>query len=451
MIENTIVAPSTPLGKGAISMVRLSGRDSLKIALKFFKPKGKFIPRKAAYGKLYDFEDNKFFDDGIMIYYKAPSSYSGEDMVEITCHGNPIIVWRIIELALKSGARQAKPGEFSYRAFLNGKMDLPGAEAIEDLVEAQSYDGVKLSFSQLEGGLSKRIWKLRKELLELIIVLETEIEFPDDGIGIERKDVLISLRKVKEEIKELISFFGSGKQILEGIKLVLVGKPNVGKSSLFNALLEEERAIVTEFPGTTRDFLRERIIYRGVPFIIIDTAGMNPNPTDMIEREGMKRAEILINEADGILFLLDLSCQIDEGDQKLAKLTVNKKTLFVLNKSDLPEVLRESEIKKLGEGKRVKISAKKKENLESLRKEMWKTFSKEIPQEMVYINSRQKANLEKSLVSIERAISLAESETPEEIISEELRTAISALEEIIGKVKTDEVLKGIFSKFCIGK
>ncbi len=450
-MDDTIVAPSTPLGRGALLMVRLSGEDSLQIALRFFRPRGKVQPRKAVYGKLYDYEEGLFFDEGIMVYYKAPGSYTGEDMVEITTHGNPIIIWRIVELSVKAGARQAEPGEFTYRAFLNGKMDLPRAEAVEELVEAQSYRGVTLSFSQLEGGLSRRIASLREELLNLAILLETEIEFPEEEVSLERQELVLSLKKAKEKIEALISQFEKGKQVLEGIKLVLVGKPNVGKSSLFNALLEEERAIVTEIPGTTRDFLRERIIIKGIPFLITDTAGMNPKPRDEIEKEGMKRAQQLIEEADGILFLLDLSSPIDESDLALAKLTSGKKRLFVLNKKDLKHKLSEKDLSQLGEGAFVKISARKRDNLEALKEKMWETFSSAAPMEGVYVNSRQKAFLEGALSHLKRAEALLKENVSEEIIAEEIRETIRQLEEILGKISSEEVLRNIFSRFCIGK
>lgn len=450
-MDDTIVAPSTPMGQGALLMVRLSGQDSLNIALKFFKPRGKVTPRRAVYGKIFDYEEELFFDEGIMVYYKSPSSYTGEDMVEITTHGNPIIIWRIVELSVKAGARQAEPGEFTYRAFLNGKMDLPRAEAVEELVEAQSYRGVALSFSQLEGGLSRRIADLRDELLNLAVLMETEIEFPEEEIYLEKKELTTSLKKAKEKINLLISQFERGKQVLEGIKLVLVGKPNVGKSSLFNALLEEERAIVTEIPGTTRDFLRERIIIKGIPFLITDTAGMNPKPRDEIEKEGMRRAQKLIEEADGILFLIDMSMPLDESDMELARLTRGKKRLFVLNKRDLKPAVSESEIPSLGKGTTVKISAKKRENLEALKKKMWETFSSSSPMEGVYVNSRQKAFLEGALSHLEKAESLLHQGVSEEIIAEEIRETIRQLEEILGKISSEEVLRNIFSRFCIGK
>lgn len=450
-MDDTIVAPSTPMGRGALLMVRLSGQDSLNIALKFFRPNRKITPRRAVYGKLFDYEEKLFFDEGIMIYYRAPSSYTGEDMVEITTHGNPIIIWRIVELSVKAGARQAEPGEFTYRAFLNGKMDLPRAEAVEELVEAQSYRGVTLSFSQLEGGLSKRIAALRDELLNLAVLLETEIEFPEEEIYLESGELNLSLKKAKEKINFLISQFERGKQVLEGIKLVLVGKPNVGKSSLFNALLEEERAIVTEIPGTTRDFLRERIIIKGIPFLITDTAGMNPKPKDEIEKEGMRRAQQLIEEADGILFLIDMSTPIDESDAELARLTKGKKRLFVFNKMDLKPAVSERDISRLGKGAIVKISAKKRENLEALKERMWETFSSITPTEGVYVNSRQKAFLEGALSHLKRAEGLLQQGVSEEIIAEEIRETIRQLEEILGKIGSEEVLRNIFSRFCIGK
>ncbi len=447
MPEDTIVAPATAQGRGAISMVRLSGSEAFSIAKKIFRPAGKILPRRVLYGKFYDFQENTFFDDGMGIFYRSPRSYTGEDMVELTPHGNPVIVWRIVELAVEAGARLARPGEFTYRAFLNGKMDLVRAEAVEDLVEAQSLEGVKLSFSQLQGSLSQKIEGLRESLLSAAVLLETGIEFPDQGIEIERPRLQEAIREALERIEELLSLFETGKQLLEGITLVLVGKPNAGKSSIFNALLEEERAIVTEVPGTTRDFLREKLIIDGVAFIIIDTAGMNPVPKDEIEREGMRRAELLIQESDGVLLVLDGSSPLEPADRKLMKMTEGKKKVVLINKADLPLVLSPEEIKRLLGLPPLIVSAKTREGLEKLRVFLKENFLKALPPQKLYINSRQRISLQKAARHLKEALALQ----AEELIAEQLRGAIGALDELLGKITPGDILNSIFSRFCIGK
>ncbi len=441
------MAPATPPGRGAISMVRLSGPEAFSIGREIFRIKGEITPRKAIYGRFYDFRDERFFDEGIAIFYRAPHSYTGEDMVEFTPHGNPIIVWKIVELATLKGARHAEPGEFTYRAFLNGKMDLVRAEAVEELVEAQSFEGVKLSFSQLQGGLSRKVEELREKLLSSAVLLETEIEFPEEGIEIEREKLENTLSSALSSVRALISSFDAGKQLLEGITLVLMGKPNAGKSSLFNALLEEERAIVTELPGTTRDFLREKIILDGVAFIIIDTAGMNPEPVDEIEREGMRRAELLLNEADGAILLLDGALPLEPADEKLVALLRGKNYLVVVNKSDLPLKLDLKEVENLTGRKPILISAKRKEGLEELKEMLKESFVAKTSPQRFYVNQRQRVSLKKAEKHL---VSALQNRAPE-IVAEELRGAILALEEILGKITPEDVLKNIFSRFCIGK
>jgi len=441
------VAPATPQGRGAISMVRLTGPEAFPIAEAIFRPSGKVVPRRAVYGKFYDFIQGTFFDEGIAIFYRPPHSYTGEDMVEFTPHGNPIIVWKIVELATAKGARLARPGEFTYRAFLNGKMDLVRAEAVEELVEAQSFEGVKLSFSQLQGGLSKRVEELREGLLSSAVLLETEIEFPDEGIEVNKDELRKTLEGSLSSVRELLSLFETGKQLLEGVTLVLVGKPNSGKSSLFNAILEEERAIVTEVPGTTRDFLRERIIIDGVAFILIDTAGMNPEPGDEIEREGMRRAELLLREADGAILILDGARPLEPADHTLINLLNARNKVVVINKIDLPLELDPEEVKSLTGEAPLLISAKKRQGLDSLKDALKKKFILKQPALSLYINSRQRIALKKAEEHLLRAL---ESEAPE-IVAQELREAILALEEILGKITPREVLNNIFSRFCIGK
>ncbi len=452
MYDDTIVAPSTPQGKSAIAVVRLSGKDALKIALKLFHPLSELKPRRATVGRFYDWEKGAYFDEGLATYFPAPRSYTGEDVVELSCHGSPVIVARILELCTAAGARLAKPGEFTYRAFLNGKMDLLQAEAVADIVDAVSYEQVRLSFSQLEGALSRTIEQLRAGLIEVISLLETEVEFPDEGISIAKEDVLKALKKIKERVKELLSYFDYSKALHDGISLVIAGRANVGKSSLFNALLQENRAIVTEVPGTTRDFLRERIVIKGVPFILTDTAGFHPESRDAVELEGIRRTEKLLQEADGIIFMVDASQPLQQEDYFLASKLKGKKAVLVLNKMDLPQKLEERELEKLGlEGPVVRISALRHTNLDQLKEVLHSTFVPEAKPSQGLVNLRQKIALERALDHLERAEKAVSAGETEEVVLEEMRQAAAQLEALTGKIKVGDLLEEIFSRFCIGK
>ncbi len=444
MFEDTIVAPSTPPGKSAIAVIRLSGEKAFPIALKIFHPEAKVRSRKAVVGKFYDAEKKFYFDEGLMIYYPAPRSYTGEDVVELSCHGNQVVVTRIVELCVKEGARLAKPGEFTYRAFLNGKMDLLQAEAVADLVDAVSYEQVKLSFAQLEGNLSRIIEKLREKLINVISLLETEVEFPDEGITIERAQALQAMKEVEEEIRKLLSYFDYSRAIHDGVSLVITGKANVGKSSLFNALLEENRAIVTEIPGTTRDFLRERIVIQGIPFILTDTAGFHPETRDAIEVEGIRRTQKLIEEADGIIFMVDGSQPLDQKDLDLAKEVKRKKTVIVINKIDLPLRIKEEDLLSLDlKGPVVKISALKHLNLDELRKILHKEFVPETKPLSGLINIRQKVGLEAALSHLQKAKQLLQEGSEEELALEELREVALQLESLTGKITPQDLLVNI--------
>ena len=456
MIEETIIALSTPPGRGGLGIVRLSGKRAYSIAKKIFKPKNSNIkeipPRCPVLGRIINPENGEPFEEALLTYFPAPNSYTREDVIEISCHGSPVVLEEIIKLGMKNGARLAKPGEFTLRAYLNGRIDLIQAEAINDLINAWTMDQAKISFSQLEGNLSRKINDLREKLITLLSNIEAVIEFPEEGIDIPRSEINQEIKNIMKLIQPLIESFDYGVKLKEGVKVVITGKPNVGKSSLFNALLQKERAIVTPYPGTTRDYLQERIAIDGISFILFDTAGIEDS-VHPIEVEGIQRGKKLIDEADGILLLFDLSEKESEEDFQLIERVRNKKVIFVLNKMDLPaKIDREIILKKINGYPWLEISAKEERNLEKLKKLIRKIFiPNEKKTEEIILNLRQKILLEKVNESLAGASKLLEEGYSEEYFMEEARKAADYLGELAGKIKIDEILNEIFNNFCIGK
>lgn len=293
MFEDTIIAISTPPGQGGLGIVRLSGKRALVIAKKLFRPrKGRISVRNPILGFIQGSNEGGPLDEAFLTFFEAPRSYTREDVVEISCHGSPVVLEEVIRLGVKLGARHAHPGEFTLRAYLNGRLDIIQAEAVNDLIRAVSLTQARISFKQLGGSLSKRIGSIREKIVRVISRIEAGIEFPDENLGITREGTIKELRSVICDVKDLIAGYDAGRSLVEGITLVIAGRTNVGKSTLFNALLGEERAIVTPYPGTTRDFLRERLIVRGAVFNIIDMAGLGRS-AHPVEQEGMRKGERL--------------------------------------------------------------------------------------------------------------------------------------------------------------
>lgn len=452
-MNDTIVAISTPFGKGGIGIVRLSGKDSLSIATKFFKGKEniEIEPRKVYFGYIYDSELDMKIENCLLTYFKEPNSYTGEDIVEISCHSSTPVLMRLIELFSKSGARIAKPGEFTKRAYLNGKLDLLQAEAINDLINAKTLRQALLSYTQIEGRLSRKINLLKEKLIHLISNIEALIEFPEEEIELQREDILNPLRETIEEIRSLLSTFSFGRILSEGLTISIVGKPNVGKSTLFNALLNEERAIVSPYPGTTRDYLRERINIDGVPLNLVDTAGVT-EALNEIEREGIRRTESIIERSDGIIAMFDLSDRLDEEDLKIIEKTKGLRVIVVFNKMDLPwQLEKEKILEKYPLSPSISISAKMRTNIDMLIKLMKDTFIPSPEGEEVIMNLRQKELLEKTLLKLEEALEMVENGKWEEIVAEKVKESSFHLSELTGEIKIEDVLDNIFSRFCIGK
>lgn len=453
-LEDTIAAISTPPGgEGAIGIVRLSGRDAVKIASAFFKPaKGGrpagFQSFTLHYGYIYD--KDLVVDEALFVLMSAPKSYTREDMVEINCHGGAVTLRKTLELALENGARIAQPGEFTKRAFINGRIDLSQAEAVLDIIRSKTEASLKMAASQLNGRLSSYLKDIKDELLEIAARVEAEIDFPDEDIERTAPErIKISLDAIKEKLSALLISADAGIILKEGLTCVICGRPNVGKSSLLNALLDRQRAIVTHIPGTTRDTIEDFANINGIPFKLIDTAGIAPSE-DIVEREGILRSREKIEHADLILLVVDVSCALTDEDKILLADTEGRPRIVVMNKMDLPQRADLS----LFEGRAVRVSAKEGLGMDKLKKTMedfvW--GGKVHTSEGVMIsNLRQKEALKGALDAVSRAADSIQEDLSAELIAIELNEALDAIGQITGEITNDDLLERIFSKFCVGK
>lgn len=443
-----IVAIATPFGESAIGAIRLSGLDVMNRIRDLIVIKGKLRPRYAHYVKIRD-EKGEILDEGVLIYYPSPKSYTGEDMVEIFLHGNPLILRKALELFISKGIRLAEPGEFTKRAFLNGKMDLLQAEAVADLIGSKSERALKSAQRQLQGELSSLINSLRDKLLELLAYVEVDIEFSEEDIPTLSKEQIIYLSKdIVLSIERLLSTVKVGEYLRKGINLAIVGKPNVGKSSLFNALLGTERAITTPIPGTTRDFIQESLTLKGIPINLIDTAGIR-HTEDPVEKIGVERSLQKLKGADLVLFVVDGSSPLEEEDLNIYKLVEPLAHMVVINKADLS--LKEEVLRVFPEA--IKVSAIKGEGVEELKEALLERLGVYALDSMqVYLSVRHENLLKKSKEVLKSLINKLETgDIFPEILMLDLREAIGYLEEIVGVISTEDILGGIFSRFCIGK
>ncbi len=443
-----IVAIATPYGESSIGVLRLSGEGILEKLKDLLKTKKDIKPRYAHFFELLD-QEGRVLDEGVLIYYKSPHSYTGEDMLELQLHGNPLILKKALEVIMSKGIRLAKPGEFTKRAFLNGKMDLTQAEAVMDLITAKTDLAREIALNQLRGELSKLINPLREKLIEMLAYIEADIEFAHEDIPtITKEDIISILTDIIKNIEDLLATVNKGEFIRKGINLAIVGKPNVGKSSLFNALLGHDRSIVTHIPGTTRDYLQEQIHIKGIPINLIDTAGIR-DAQDEVERIGVLRSLERIENAHLILFVLDGSKPIDKYDEKVYNLIRNKKHLVVLNKKDLG--MNQQTLNLFQDA--IVVSAKTLEGIENLKECMLSkvgVFS--CDSFNIYISLRHAELLDKAR-SILKEISskLMMFSISPEILALEIKEALSYIEDIVGVITTEDVLENIFSRFCIGK
>ena len=447
--NDTIAAVSTPPGIGGISVIRVSGDKAIEVVSEIFKSKKKLNEtpsHSATFGKI--IYENHIIDEVLVTVFRKPNSYTGEDVVEISCHGSTFITGKILEILLEK-VRLAEPGEFTQRAFLNNKIGLTQAEAVGDLINAKTKISHLAAIEQLEGSLKHRIEKLLDKLTEYRTLLELEIDFSEHDVPeIDLTKMKINLKKLKSELEKLAQTGEEGLILKEGLKICLVGAPNVGKSSIFNAFLETERAIVTPIPGTTRDYLEEAVSIGGYLVRIFDTAGIRDSK-DEIEKIGIRRSYEIIANANKILFIIDGKENEDEL-QKLLRIVKKDKIIKVLNKADL---FTENEIAAFKQKGYVICSAVRENGLRELKEKLIADIriSEDELESGILTNARQIAAVKRAIVSIEHSLKSLEEKMGFEFTAFDLKEASSALEEIIGIITTDDILNGIFSNFCIGK
>jgi tRNA modification GTPase len=454
-LNDTIAAIATPPGEGAIAVIRVSGPGSIEIADRVYhgrRPLAEAAAFTVHYGTVAE-ADGTEVDQVLVTVFRAPHSYTGENLVEISCHGGVFLVQRILQMTVSAGARQAEPGEFTRRAFVNGKMDLAQAEAVGDMIRARSEKMRQVSFDQLEGKLGERIRTLRKDLMDLCSLLEVDLDFSEEGLEIiATTEIERRLQVVDEALEGMVSSFEHGKLAREGVEVVLVGKPNAGKSSIFNALLKEERAIVTPLPGTTRDSLEESLTIGGMLFRIHDTAGLRETK-DLAETEGVKRSQAIMNRADVLLDVIDAATPLDREEVAGWRRGIKplQHCLAVYNKIDL--VGEKDAAKLVEEAESVAVSARTGEGLDELRRRLVQIVQ-ETAMESVAVGVTNRRHVE-SLIKAREELATARQSlrhgATNEFIAFDVRGAANHLAEITGEITSEEVLDEIFRKFCIGK
>lgn len=455
---DTIAAISTPLGEGAIAIVRLSGEDAIVIANKVFEGKDlEQVPSHTIhYGKIINPETKEMMEEVMVTVMHAPKTFTTEDVVEINCHGGLASVNRVLELVLSYGARIAEPGEFTKRAFLNGRIDLSQAEAVMDLIRAKTDKAMNVALKQLDGRLSKLVKKLRQELIETVAHVEVNIDYPeyDDVEEMSHQMLLERTQKVYNEVEKLLETAKQGKILREGIKTAIIGRPNVGKSSLLNAFVQETKAIVTDIPGTTRDIIEEYVNVRGVPLRLIDTAGIRETE-DIVERIGVERSRQALQESDLILFVLNYGEELTEEDRKLFEAVEGLEFIVIVNKTDLPQKINLDEVHQLANGKKV-ITASMKEDrgMDQLEEAIAQTFfDGDIESgDMTYIsNVRHIQLLKQTMQALKDAERAMEAQMPIDLVQMDVTRAWELLGEIIGDTVQESLIDQLFSQFCLGK
>ncbi len=456
---STIAAISTAPGIGGIGIVRMSGEDTFKVLNKIFKPKNPVnLDEVKGYTIKYGYivNNDEIIDEVLVSFFRAPNSYTTEDLCEISSHGGAYIVRKILETCLENGAELAEPGEFTKRAFLNGRMDLLQAEAVIDVINAVSDKEAKTSIKQLEGILSKQIKEIRDLLMSVMVNIEVSIDYPEyDVEEVTNKEAYSTLEEVYAKLEKLLNSFDNGKIIKNGIKVAIIGKPNAGKSSLLNSILKEERAIVTDIEGTTRDTIEEHITVSGIPIHIIDTAGIRKADNE-VEKIGIEKSKKMAEEADLIIAIFDVSRPFDKEDEEILSLLQGKKSIILLNKIDL-EI--DDEIKnkiqgKIGDIELIEISAKESIGIENIYDRISKMFElNEISLEgdAIITNVRHKEIISKALQSTKNAMNAMTGYLPIDIIGVYIKEIMEELGKITGESVSGEIIKEIFSKFCLGK
>lgn len=455
MLFDTIAAISTPKGEGGIGIIRISGDKSFEILDKIFKPKN---PNKDLgfyqfnYGFIHDGE--KVIDESMVVRMKAPKTYTCEDVVEINCHGGQFVTQKVLELVLKNGARHAEQGEFTKRAFMNGRIDLSQAEAVMDLIQGKTEKSISLSLDQLRGDLRDKINSFKKALLDITAHVNVVLDYPEEGIDdplpVELRG---NLEAVYEEATRLIESYDKGKKIKEGIKTVIVGKPNVGKSTLLNSLLREDRAIVTHVAGTTRDVIEEVINIKGIPLVLVDTAGIRQTD-DIVENIGVEKSKEFIEKADLVLLVLDASRELEDEDREVInQINENhKKVIVLLNKIDLE---RKIDLDEYNFENIVEISAQKNVGIEDMEEKIYSFIVDEkvedSSEKLIITNVRHKTALEKTKDAIRNIFETIDMGLPMDLISVDLKEALDSLSEITGEISSEDILDHVFGNFCVGK
>ena len=457
---STIAAISTAPAIGGIGIVRMSGKDCFEVLEKIFKPKNPETIENIAgyrikYGTIVNPETNRVVDEVLVSYFKCPKSYTAENMCEINSHGGIVVLREILELCLKNGAELAKPGEFTERAFLNGRIDLTQAEAIIDIINAKSTREAQESANQLEGYLSRKINEIREKIMDIMVNIEANIDYPEyDVVEVSNKDAENKLKEIENELIKLSKTFENGKILKEGVKIAIIGSPNAGKSSLLNSMLKEERAIVTDIAGTTRDIIEEQISIEGIPFKVIDTAGIR-DAKDKIEQIGIEKSKKAANEADVILAVFDSSVPLNDEDREILNLLKHKKSIIVLNKTDLKQIVN-NECKEIQDVNTevINISLKNNEGLEKIYESLVKMFNLNqinLDNELTITNIRHQELINKAIKSTRMALNDLNNSMPIDIISINIKEILEHLGEITGDNVSEDIIKSIFAKFCLGK
>ena len=447
---DTICAIATALGEGGIAIIRISGDKSLDIISKIFKPKSKIDIKQMKsytmkYGHIYDPQSDELIDEVIISYMKGPRSFTAEDTIEINCHGGVVSTNKVLETVIKAGARLAEPGEFTKRAFLNGRIDLSQAEAVMDIITAKTDLAMKSALMQSTGHLSREINRLREYMLNVLALVEFAVDFTEDDEEVDPSIPLKvgeSLEKAINEMNVLLKGADEGKLIREGLSLAIVGKPNVGKSSLLNALLREKRAIVTDIAGTTRDVLKETLDL-GIPVTLVDTAGIRGESDDKVEAIGIEYSKQSLNEADLVLFVYDSTQGIQKEDQEIYDLVKDKNHIVIANKCDICTELEED---------KVYLSALTGEGVQELKQTLTNKVCDIEPESLEFVtNSRQQTCLSRARASLDQALLAASIQELQDLISIDVKASLLALDELTGELITDDILDNIFDHFCIGK
>lgn len=463
-MEDTIAAIATAYGEGGIGIIRISGEKARDILNQIFEAcspneKTDFMHRsgyrKLIYGHIIDHNKKEVVDEVLAVYMRAPKTYTTEDVVEINCHGGMIALTKTLELVLKNGARMAEPGEFTKRAFLNGRIDLSQAEAVIDIVKAKTKKGFEVSVAQLEGSLSITVRTIREELLKLLARVLVDLDYPDADIEeLTYCDLKVDLKGIKDQIDALVETSQTGMIIKDGLKTAIIGKPNVGKSSLMNALLKEARAIVTEIPGTTRDTIEEIINLKNIPIRLIDTAGIRETE-DFIEKIGIERSKESFNSADLVIFILNASEELSPEDEGIIGYVKDKRTIVLLNKIDLGQKLKKQDIlDKIPQAIIINTVITTNQGIEELENVIFDlVYAGKIKQEdnRMITNLRHKDLLEKASLSLRDALALVENKEALDFIEVDIKGCWELLGEIIGEMVNEDIIDQVFSRFCLGK